>query len=860
MPVTAATVSKISYSKSNTLFAKTPKCYSYRVGSAHVESKSKTGKIAFTLKTNQPCLCMLRNYLTVAIRSILKDKFYSLINVFGLTLGIASCIFITIYIHDELSYDRFNTKADRIYRMNEFIETEGSGERSSSVPFPVGPTLAEEYENLITSQVRFFDFQSPTLLIANRDDAEKEFNEPHVLFVDSTFFQIFDYEVIKGNKETALQQPNAVLLTESAAKRYFGDEDPIGKFLRIEGRQELMVTAVMADPPRNAHFQFEFLVSFSTLKNFFGGQYPQNWYWNPCWTYLLLKEGVQPTEVSQHFPDFIQKFFPEFIRGDTKLGLQALTDIHLKSDLEFELEANSSEQNIYVFTIIGLVILFIACMNFMNLSTARSAKRAKEVGLRKTLGGERQQLIFQFLFESLIISFVAILLAVAAGVVLLSYFNALAEKSIGYDIFLQPVILLSLTAIFIIVGIGSGIYPALVLSSFVPAKVLKDSQAKGGRGAMLRKILVVAQFSLSIIMIISTIIAIHQLDFLRKSDTGFDAEQIVYVSALRTPMNRMYPGFKKELEQREDIVSMSGVLDVVGSKHQGDNYRFEGMDKAKLFSVIWVGHDFFKTFDLDILEGRPYDETKTTDDSLALIVNEAMVKQMGWKMDEAVGKPFDYNQYHGEIVGVVEDFNFVSKHKVIEPLVIQLRSLPRHFNFELKYIAIKLNSQDLKGTVAAIEQKWKELAPGRPFDYFFLDQELDKLYKDEEKLGKVAGIFSGLAVVVACLGLFALASFIAEERKKEIGIRKVMGSSVGQIVLLLSVDFSRLIALAFILSCPIAWYTVNHWLNSFAFRVDINGMIFIAVGLATFAIALLTTSYRALQAAFANPIKTLRHE
>ena len=803
---------------------------------------------------------MLRNYLTVAIRSILKDKFYSLINVFGLTLGIASCIFIAIYIHDELSYDRFNTKAERIYRINEFIQTEGSGERSSSVPFPVGPTLEEEYENLIENQVRFFDFQSPTLLISNRDDAEKEFNEPHVLFVDSTFFQIFDYDVIKGDKAKALQEPNSVLITEDAAKRYFGQEDPIGKFLRIEGRQELMVTAVMATPPRNAHFQFEFLVSFSTLKNFFGGRYPQNWYWNPCWTYILLKEGANPNEIAQNFPAFIEKYFPEFIRADTKMSLQPLTDIHLKSDLEFELEANSSEQNIYVFSIIGVVILFIACMNFMNLSTARSAKRAKEVGLRKTLGGERQQLIFQFLFESLIISLLAIILAVGLSAAGLSSFNSLAEKSIGYDIFLHPIILFSLITIFIIVGIGSGIYPALVLSSFIPAKVLKDSQAKGGRGAVLRKVLVVVQFSLSIIMIISTVIAINQLDFLRKSDTGFNAEQILYVSALRTPMNRAYPGFKKELEQREDVVSMTGVLDVVGSKHQGDNYRFEGMDKGKLFSVIWVGHDFFKTFDLDILEGRAYDETKTTDDSLALIINEAMVKQMGWKMDEAVGKPFDYGQYHGEIVGVVEDFNFVSKHKTIEPLVIQLRSLPRHFNFELKYIAIKMNTQDLRGTVAAIEQKWKELAPGRPFDYFFLDNELDQLYKDEEKLGKVAGIFSVLAVVVACLGLFALASFIAEERKKEIGIRKVMGGSVGQIVLLLSADFSKLIAIAFIISCPIAWYAVNNWLNSFAFRVDINWGIFVLVGLATFAIALLTTSYRALQAAFSNPIKTLRHE
>jgi putative ABC transport system permease protein len=803
---------------------------------------------------------MLRNYFTIAIRNILKDKFYSLINVFGLTLGIASCIFIAIYINDELSYDRFNTKADRIYRINEFIETEGSGERSSSVPFPSGPTLAEEYDNLIEAQVRLFNFQAPTILISNRDNEDKEFNEPHVLFVDSTFFKVFDYEVLKGDKATALAQPNSVLLTESAAKRYFGDEDPIGKFLRVQERQELVVTGVMPDAPRNAHFQFDFLISFSTLRNFFGGQYPRTWYWNPCWTYLLLKEGVKPGEVEHYFPAVVDKYFPDFVKKDARMSLQPLTDIHLKSDLEFELEANSSEQNIYVFSIIGAVILFIASMNFMNLSTARSAKRAKEVGLRKTLGGERPQLIFQFLLESLIIVLAAIALAVALGMFGLSWFNTLADKSLGFEVFADPVILGALALIFIVVGIGSGIYPALVLSSFVPAKVLKDSQAKGGRGAALRKILVVVQFSLSIVMIISTVIAINQLDFLRKSDTGFNSEQVLYVSALGTPIVRTYPGFKKELEQRNDVVSVTGVLDVLGSKHQGDNYRFEGMANSKLFSVIWVNHDFFKTFDLDIVAGRAYDETKNTEDSLALIVNEALVKQMGWTNESAIGKPFDYNQYHGEIVGVVENFNFVSKHKVIEPLIIQQRSLPRHFNFELKYVAVKMNTQDLTSTVAAIESKWKELVPGRPFDYFFLDQQLDQLYKDEEKLGKVAGIFSVLAVVVACLGLFALASFIAEERRKEIGIRKVMGGSVSQIVLLLSKDFSKLIAIAFIISCPIAWYTVDQWLNGFAFRVDIHWGIFAIVGFTTFAIALLTTSYRALQAAFSDPIKTLRHE
>jgi putative ABC transport system permease protein len=802
---------------------------------------------------------MLRNYFTVALRNILKDKFYSLINVFGLVLGIVSCVFIIIYIQDELSYDRFNSKANRIYRVTEFIDTEGSGERSSSAPFPTGPTLAEDYSNLIESQVRFFDFQSPTLLITERD-SKKEFNEPSVLFVDSTFFQIFDYEVIKGDKSTCLQKPNSILLTEKTAARYFGTDDPLGKILQIEGRQDLVVTGVVKNPPANAHFRFDFLISFSTLRNFFNGQYPTTWYWNPCWTYLVLKENVRPEEVEKNFPAFIKKYFPEFIQAEARMELQPLTDIHLKSDLEFEMEANSSEENVYVFMVIGGFILFIACMNFMNLSTARSAKRAKEVGLRKTLGSQKRQLVFQFLLESLIISLVALILSVVVTAAGLNSFNSLAEKAIGYQILLDPTIVVSLFVIFIVVGVGSGLYPALVLSSYIPIKVLKDSTSKGGRGAVLRKTLVVVQFSLSIMMIIGTVIAIHQLDFLRKSDTGFDQDQIMYISALRTPITRTYPAFKKEMEQRADVESMTGILDVLGSKHQGDNFRFEGLEKSKLFSVMWINHDFFKTFDLDIVEGREFQENMTTDDSLALIVNEALAKQLGWTPQQAVGKAYEYNQYKGQIVGIVEDFNFVSKHKKIEPLVLQLRSDPGHFNFSLKYVAMKLKSDNLPATLAAIEQKWKELAPGRPFDYFFLDQELDKLYKDEEKLGKVAGIFSVLAVVVACLGLFALASFMAEERRKEIGIRKVMGGSVSQIVLLLSKDFSKLIVIAFLIACPVAWYAIHSWLNNFAFHVEINFLVFIVVGLTTLAIALLTISYRALQAAYSNPIKTLRHE
>ncbi|HNP17113.1 MAG TPA: ABC transporter permease [Fulvivirga sp.] len=802
---------------------------------------------------------MLQNYFKVAFRNILKDKFYSLINVFGLAVGISSCIFILIYINDEFSYDRFNTKADRIYRLTEFIEQEGSGERSSSVPFPVGTTLLEDYGSLIENQVRFFNFQSPTILVSE-EQSEKEFNETGVYFADSTFFDVFDYEVVKGDKNTALDKPNSIMITERAAKKYFGDQDPIGQFLKIQNQVQLLVTAVMADPPTNAHIDFDFIISFSTMRAFFNGQYPDNWYWNPCWTYIVLKNDVAPETLSAEFPAFIQKYFPAFVKDDIRMELQPLTAIHLTSNLEFELKSNSSEENIYAFILIGMFILFIATMNFMNLSTARSAKRAKEVGLRKTLGSAKGQLVFQFLMESLIISFIGILIALLFTVVGLPAFNVIADKSIGYDIFMHPTILIGLLSIFVVVGIGSGIYPALVLSSFVPIKVLKDSQVKGGRGAVLRKGLVIIQFSLSIIMIIGTVIAINQLDFLRKSGTGFNKDQILYISALNTPMTRNYEAFKKQVELQPDVYSVTGVLDVLGAHHQGQNVRFEGMEKSKLFSIFWVNHDFFKTFDLEIVQGRAFKENILSDDTTTLVVNEALARQMGWTLEETIGKKFEINNNSGEIIGVVKDFNFVSKHREIEPLVIQQRSPSFHFNFSLKYVAIRLNSKDISNTLSDIETKWKVAAPGFPFDYFFLDQELNKLYKDEEKLANVANIFSVLAVIVACLGLFALASFMAEERKKEIGIRKVMGASATQIVLLLSMDFTKLVLVAFVIACPIAYYVITSWLNNFAFHVDINWLIFLFVGVVTLVIALLTIMYRALESAFSNPVKVMRHQ
>ncbi|MEP2025711.1 MAG: ABC transporter permease [Reichenbachiella sp.] len=800
---------------------------------------------------------MLKNYFLVAFRSLLRDKFYSSINVLGLALGITCCLLIMIYISDELSYDRMHTKADRIYRINEFMEDESGGERSSSLPFPVGPTLSAEYPSLVEAQVRLFDYQSPTLMIENKQ-TNKAFNERRMFFADSTFFDVFDFELIKGDKNTALDEPNDLLITETMAKKYFGNEDPIGKILRFQNERDLIVKGILADTPHNTHFQFDFIGAMGSVRQGFGGSLPRTWYWNPCWTYLVLKEGTQASDLESLFPDFIVKFFPDFMQGEVVMRLQALTDIHLTSDLEFEIQPNSSENNVYVFSIIGILILFIACFNYMNLSTAKSAKRSKEVGIRKTLGSKKRYLVSQFLLESILITSIAVLVSLLFFWLILPSFNAFTEKSIGFAMLLQPKILLGLLGVVLFIGVGAGIYPAFVLSSFSIIKGLKGAQK--GSSSRLRQTLVIIQFCISIIMIIGTSVAVNQLDFLRQSDTGFDKEQILYISAQRTPMVQRYEAFKKEITRHTDIQNVTGVVDALGARHQGDNFRFEGMERSSLFSVFWPMHDFFETFGLNVVQGRPFKKNILSDDTAAVVINQAMCRRMNWRDDEAIGKSCEYSNRQGKVIGVVEDFNFASKHRNIEPLVIQPRIDPGNFNFLIKYVAIKMDTENLKETLSFVESKWNEFAPGWPFDYFFLEDELNTLYKDEDKLSKVASLFSGLAVVVACLGLFALASFTAEQRKKEIAVRKVLGSTIPQIILLLSKDFTKLITIAFVIACPLAYFSIDNWLNNFAFRIDMNPLIFIFAGIGTLIIALITISFQSLKAASANPSTVLKYE
>ncbi len=803
---------------------------------------------------------MFYNYLKVTYRNFINQKVYSTINISGLAIGLTCFILIFLYIQDELSYDQFHDKSEHTYRLVEHFESEGVGEHSASQPFPAGPTLAADFDAQIVAMTRMFNFQSPSLALANREK-ERAFNESRIFFVDSTFFDVFDFELLVGDRETVIDEPNSILLTELMVAKYFGEENPLGKVLEFQGNQNLKVTGILADTPLNSHFQFDFLGSFSSLKQSFGGGYPGTWYWNPCWTYVVLEEGVRPESLESRLPDFVEKYFPKFIVDDVTLALQPLEEIHLNSRLDYEIQANGSYENLKIFGMVAVFVLLIAAINFINLSTARANKRAKEVGVRKALGSDKRQLVSQFVVESLLLTGVAVLLALVIILMVLPAFNALTEKNISFALLMQPEMLLGLLVISLTVGLLSGFYPAFVLSSFKTIDVLKSHSVKVS-GFNFRRVLVVFQFAISIVLIIGTIVAIRQLNLLQNEEVGFDQESVVMVPVIRSPMGKHYENFKNTVLKSPRVLSVTGVEEIVGSKHQVNNYRFEGMEQSKPFPHFNVRHDFTRTMGIDLVAGRDYSYEFQTDDSLAIVVNETFVKNMQWKSpEEAVNKRFYYRgELKGKVVGVVRDYNFVSKHHPIAPLVITLNTHPGAFNLFIKYVAIKVKSDQANIAIADIENAWKQVMPARPFDYFYLDQRLGESYKAEKKLSTITIVFSGLAIFVACLGLFGLSTYAMEQRQKEIGIRKVLGISTPQIVFLLSKEFIVLIGLAFIFAIPTAYALIDEWLSSFAFRVSMEWWPFVVAGLVTFMIAMMTMAFHSLKAALINPAETLKYE
>ena len=788
---------------------------------------------------------MLKNYLKIALRNLRKHPGYTFINVAGLAVGIACCLLILLYVQNEFSYDRFHESADRIVRIAvDNVDANGNVSQFARAGAPWGPALAQDFPEVAAS-VRF-RFVGNVLF---RRGGEQRY-EAAGLYADPSVFEVFTLPFLSGNPETALATPGDLVLTETMAARYFGDDDPLGQTLNIEGT-DVTVTGVIEDMPANSHFSFEYLRPFAVH----AAQRPD---WMERWgmynyhTYLLLRDEAAVAGLQEKLPAFLDRHLDE--AGPVAV-VQPLTSIHLHSHRSREFQANGSTSTVYILSAIALFILLIACINFMNLATARSASRAKEVGLRKVVGAYRRQLIGQFLSEAMLVSFLALLAALALVELCLPGFNALTGKTLTTNYADASGYLLMLALLGVVVGGLAGGYPAFFLSAFRPASVLKGDLPRGTRAARLRKSLVVIQFTISIVLLIGVGVVYEQLTFIQNKPLGFDKEQVVMIPMRDRQVTQNYAVMKEAFLQDPNVLNVAASSGALGGGDWGISVRPEGTgDDAELSTrMLNIDYDFLATMDMELTAGRAFSEAFPSDADDAFLINETLARQLGW--DDPVGRRLEIPDWRsGTIVGVVKDFNFRSLHETIDPMLMFIVE----GNFQL--FSARIRPDNVGPTLAHLRETWSRFAPERPFVYSFLDESFARQYEADAQFGKVFGYFALLAVVIACLGLFGLASFTAERRTKEIGVRKVLGASIASIVLLLSKDFTRLVLIALVLAAPLAYLAMTRWLEAFAYRVEISWPIFLMAGLIALLIALLTVSYQAARAALADPVKALRYE
>ena len=799
---------------------------------------------------------MLRNYLLVAWRNFLRNKLYSAINILGLAIGLTCFVWIMLYVQDEHRYDRYHHRADRIYRLVEKIDLEGQGEESSSNPFPTGPALVNDYPHLIEQVVRFFNWQTETRTLRVGD---RKFAQRDVFFVDSTVFEVFDFPLAAGDPATALDGPNKIVISQALAQKYFGTADPLGQQILYEGQAPLQVTGVFGEIPSQSHFTFEAFISYTTLRPYLGMSLTHNWVWNPNWTYVLLREGVSPAELEAQFPGFIDKYYPAFMKPQITHYLQPLTDIHLHSKLDYEIGPNGDAGNVRIFALIGVFILLIAGINFVNLATARSARRAREVGMRKVLGADRPGLVRQFLGESLLLTALALACAFLLLELGLPFFNQLAGKDLPTGLLVQPGFLLFFIGTGLVVGIGAGLYPAYYLSAFQPVEVLKGKVRASRPERLFRQGLVVLQFSISLALIISTAVIYRQFRFLQTADTGFAREQVLVVP-LKPDMVPKLEVLKAGFLRHAEVQAVTQMNEILGVHHNVHEYNYAGMEPGRwiYFPSLIVDEDFLTTFGLEVVAGRGFSRDHPTDDTLAVVVNEAMVRELGWGSPaEAIGQQLFTPHGRERVIGVVRDFHAVSLKDRIRPFVLDMQGGPLG-SFFAKNLAVRISGQAVPETLAHLEESWNHVSPEHPFEYTFLNSRLQALYQSEDRLGDLVGYFSLLAVFIACLGLFALASFTAEQRTQEIGIRKVLGADTGSILRLLAMDYLRLVLLANLIAWPVAGLALYRWLEGFAYRIALPWGLFGLAALLVLLVALGTVFFQSLRASHTDPVLALR--
>jgi putative ABC transport system permease protein len=811
---------------------------------------------------------MLRNYFKIAWRNLMKYKFISFINLFGLTVGLTCCLLITIYIVNELSYDRYNKNADNIYRVTRsFNNAEGVVSLTlSTVAPPFGYYFPTDFPEIV-KQTRLLN--NGTTPLKYKD---KLISEPEVYFGDENLFDVFTLKVLEGDPKTALKEPFSVMLSEETAKKYFGNEDPMNKILRANNQFNVKVTGVYQKFPANSHLHPGMLVSFNTLKDstVYGAENLRtNWGNNSFFTYLLLPEHYDVNRMIARFPDFVDKrmdhkdYNGALPSKFTKIGLQKLTDIHLYSHTDYEAEPNGDITRVYIFSIIALFILLIACINYMNLSTARSALRAREIGIRKVIGARKKEIIFQFLSESVLIAWAAIFISLILLYFTLPWLNQLSDQNLSMRILMKWQVFIPLISAPFIIGILSGIYPALFMSSFQPVKTLKGLFKAGKGNISFRKVLVVTQFGISIVLIITTIIVFQQLRYMQNTSLGYDKEHLVTMP-YNNFLNPSYEQFRNELLRNPNIkevarssrIPTGRLLDEMGaSTYVGDSSRPITAD----IKFVAGDYDFIPTYGVHVVAGRNFSRSYGTDTS-NFILNESAVSAIGWKTpEEAVGKDFKYGQYKGKVIGVMGDFHFESLRNKIVPIILcnpPTTATDSYFN----HLSIKVSGNNVQNTLSLVGDTWRKYLPELPYQFTFLDEKFAELYKSEQRQGTIFTVFACIAIFIACLGLFGLSAFTISQRFKEIGVRRVLGAQVDSIVLLLSKDFLKLVFIASIIAFPIAWYAMTHWLADFAYRVNIQWWVFILAAMLALIVALATVSFHAVKAAIANPVTSLRSE
>ena len=809
-------------------------------------------------------ILMIKNYIKTTVRNLFKHKVYTFINILGLAIGMSACLLILLFVRHELSYDGYHQNSDRIYRIAMAARWGGRDFDVAVVPAVAAKTMVADYPE-VEDAVRFR--QRGDYIIQYKDQS---FREEKIVFTDTTFFKLFSIPLLQGDAESALTEPYSIVLSRKTAQKYFRDEDPLGKSLKLDNRYDYKVTGVFEEIPENTHFHFDVLLSMESIEE----SRDPSWGSQNFQTYILLQQNADPSALEAKFPEMLEKYlWPEFaqIMGTTvdeihkstdmqaEFYLQPLKSIHLHSDLLAELEPNSDIRYAYIFSAIALFILIIASINFMNLSTARAAGRAKEVGLRKVLGSQRWQLITQYLIESSFLSFISIIFAVGLVVAALPAFNRLSGKSLEISaLFLQgtPFYLILLA---VLTGFLAGSYPSLFISAFRPIQVLRGKINIGVKSGMMRSALVVFQFTASIILIIGTIVVFKQLRYIQDKNLGFDKEQVLILNNAYL-LEKQAETFKEKMKTSPQILnaSISGYLPVPSQRSNNAVFP-EGKrdDKHSTSFQTWVvDHDYLETMGMELVEGRFFSQEFSTDDQAA-VINQSVAKQFSWpdpvgrRLGRFINQKGDIKLY--TVIGVVKDFHFESMRENIGPLVMFLGESRGNISFRLK-------TQDVSSAIGLLEQQWNQFSPDQPFEYSFLDERFEQMYQSEQKIGRIFTVFASLAIFIGCLGLFGLAAFTAEQKTKEIGIRKVLGATSSRIIRLLLKEFVILVAIANLIAWPIAYLVMNRWLTDFAYRISPHILIFIFAGILTLVVSLLTVSLQAVKAALADPIRSLRYE